>query len=275
MSLLTIDREKCKQDGWCTKVCPAGIIRLSRQDGYPSVVAKGEPACIRCGQCVAVCPHGALDHAEIRLAQCPPIKKELRIDHAQAVQFLRSRRSIRAFDDRPVEKQTLQQLIEIARYAPTASNAQNLVWLVWTRKETIRQCAEWTMGWMKEQVAMQPQDRFAAYLPAMVKAWEKGVDVVMRGAPAVVLAAAPRENRNGMVDVTSALSYLQLAAVTLGLGTCWAGLLQAAMRAWPAFTEEYPLLATHPHFYPVMVGYPAVRYQRLPERRPPQIEWLD
>lgn len=278
MELLTIDRDKCKQDGWCAKVCPAGLIRMSKKDGYPALVARGElawMACIRCGHCVSVCPHGALDHAEIRREQCAPIQKQLRIGRDQAVQFLRARRSIRAFLDRPVEKETLQQLVEIARYAPTASNAQDLVWMVWTKKDSIRQCAEWTMAWMKDLVATQPHVKYASYLPAMVKAWDKGIDVVLRGAPALVLVAAPKENRNGLVDVTCALSYLQLAAPPMGLGTCWAGLLQAAMAGWPEFARHYPLLTTHPHFYPMMVGYTDVRYYRLPERKPPQIQWVD
>lgn len=278
LELLTIDRDKCKQDGWCTMVCPAGLIRMGRKDGYPVLSATGKiawAACIRCGHCVAVCPHGALDHAEIRREQCRPIQKELRIDSDRAVQFLRSRRSIRAFSERSVEKEILSQLIEIARYAPTASNAQSLTWMVWTEKASIRQLAEWTMAWMKDQVAMQPQHRFATYLPALVKAWDKGVDVVTRSAPAVILAAAPGDNRNGLVDVTCALAYLQLAAPTMGLGTCWAGLLQAAMMARPDFAKAYPLLVTHPHFYPMIVGYTDLQYYRMPERRPPQIQWMD
>jgi nitroreductase len=41
----------------------------------------------------------------------------------------------------------------------------------------------------------------------------------------LVVASAPKEATNGMVDVTLALSYLDLLAPTMGLGTCWAGLL--------------------------------------------------
>lgn len=275
MGLLTIDPEKCKKDGWCVKVCPAGIIRLGKKEGFPTLIPKGEIGCIRCGHCVVACPHGALQHAEIPLAKCPSIHREVRIDSEQAVQFLRSRRSIRTFADRPVAPEILQRLIEVARYAPTAANAQNLIWLVWTRKEMIRQCAEWTMEWMKDVLANQPKSSYAPYLPAMVSAWDKGIDVVLRGAPALVLAAAPKANDNGMVDVTCALTYLQLAALPMGLGTCWAGLLHYAMLAWPRFKEQWPQLATHPHFYPMMVGYSTVRYYRLPERKPPQIQWMD
>jgi len=44
--------------------------------------------------------------------------------------------------------------------------------------------------------------------------------------------------RNGMVDVTLALSYLELGATGLGLGTCWAGLVQGAVFSLPQLKKE-------------------------------------
>ncbi|MCD6294340.1 MAG: nitroreductase family protein [Deltaproteobacteria bacterium] len=78
---------------------------------------------------------------------------------------------------------------------------------------------------------------------------------------------------NGMVDLTLALSYLELAAPTLGLGTCWAGLLQGALHSGPEIKEVLGLPENHPHHYPMMLGYAKPRYYRLPERKPPRIVW--
>ena len=76
-----------------------------------------------------------------------------------------------------------------------------------------------------------------------------------------------------MVDLTLALSYLELAAPAQGLGTCWAGLLQGAMLANPALKEAVGIPAEYPFHYPLMIGYAQVRYYRLPERRAPKIHW--
>ena len=59
----------------------------------------------------------------------------------------------------------------------------------------------------------------------MVAGWDAGFDTVLRDAPVIVVASAPKEAMNGLGDVTLALSYLDLMAPTMGLGTCWAGLL--------------------------------------------------
>ncbi len=273
MGLINIDESKCKRDGLCVADCPTTIIHLKDPDGYPELVPGGDQMCLRCGHCVAVCPHGALSHAEVPLEACPPIRKEASITYEQAVQFLRTRRSIRFFKDKPIEKDKFQQLIETARYAPTASNAQLVEWVVVSDRDQIRALAEETIGWMRQVLEKDPQPASAPYIPMIVAAWDFGIDAVLRGAPGLVVAAAPKTDPNGMVDLTLALSYLELAAPSLGLGTCWAGLLQGALFSHPPLKKEVGIPEGFPHHYPMMVGYPKARYYRLPERKPPKITW--
>ena len=104
-------------------------------------------------------------------------------------------------------------------------------------------------------------------------AWEKGYDLVLRNAPILIVASAPKDAINGMVDLTLALGYLDLAAPTLGLGTCWAGLLQSALLSSPPLKEALGIPLDHPYHYGMMLGYPKVKYHRLPERKQPKITW--
>jgi nitroreductase/NAD-dependent dihydropyrimidine dehydrogenase PreA subunit len=273
MGLLIIDESKCKKDGICAGECPTAIIRLKDKEGYPEMVPGGEQFCLLCGHCVAVCPHGALNHAQVSIKDCPPIEKELVITEEQTVQFLRSRRSIRFFKDKPVEKEKIQRLIEIGRYAPTASNSQLVEWLVCTDQAKIKEMAQLTVDWMRSEMQKDPQSPQASYMPLIIAAWDAGYDAVLRGAPAMVLASAPKEASNGMVDLTLALSYFELAAPSLGIGTCWAGLLQVALLSYPPIKEALGLPEGHPHHYPMMVGYRKAKYFRLPDRKPPKITW--
>jgi len=216
-----------------------------------------------------------MSHLHVPVDQCPPLDKKLSINQDQAVQFLRSRRSIRVFKERPVPQETLNTLIGIARYAPTAGNAQSIKWLVLTDKNLVRRFAELTAAHMRHTIATADPSTYAPYWPALINAWDKGIDVVLRSAPALVVAAEHREHaHHGMTDVTLALSYLELAALPMGLGTCWAGLLHVAMCNDEAFARELPILKTHSYHYPLMIGYPDIRYHRLPERNPPDIQWL-
>lgn len=274
MGLLKIDESKCKKDSICAQECMAAIIKLSKK-GYPEIAPGREGMCMLCGHCVAVCPQGALSHESIPRDDCPPLKKELLIDAAQAAQFLRSRRSIRFYQDRPVEREKIQKLIEVARYAPTGSNSQLVEWLVLSEKDLLHKIAGLTVDWLRGVLRDDP--RLAAvspYLPLMVAAWDLGFDPVLRNAPVLVIATAPKEAITGQVDMTLALSYLDLLAPTMGLGTCWAGVLQMALQVQPSLREILGMPKEYPHQYPMMLGYTKMKYFRLPERRPPKVTYL-
>ena len=274
MSLLIIDRDKCKKDGFCARDCPAAVIRLEGDGGFPVLVRGGEKGCIRCGHCVAVCPHGALSHVDVPIESSPEIRESLEIDAARAEQFLRSRRSVRVFKDQPVEKEKLQRLIEIARYAPTGGNTQSVEWVVVTDRALLKKVSSLTIDWLR-QIVKDPQVVAASpYLPVIVAAWDAGYDAVLRNAPAVIVGSSPREIMTGGVDVTIAVTYLDLMAPMLGLGTCWAGLLQGAFVGSPSLKEEIGVPADRIHHYPMMVGYNALKHYRLPGRKPPKIVFL-
>lgn len=273
MSFLRVDKEKCHQDGLCALDCPAGIIRFKGKGSFPELSHNGESVCLRCGHCVAVCPHGALDHAEVPQSVCPPIDKTLEITRSQAIQFLRSRRSIRRFKDQPVEKNVLQQLIEIGRYAPTGSNSQLLEWRVINDKTRIHHVAEQVIEWMRSMLKDDLESKNMPYIPNLIKAWERGHDAVLRSAPCLVTAYSPAHDRNGMVHIALALSYMELAAPFYGLGTCWAGLLQGAILADSGLKQLVGIPENYPHHYPMMIGYSQARYYRLIERHQPRIFW--
>ena len=273
MGFIVIDEEHCKKDGLCAIECPAVIIRVNKETGFPEMVPGGEERCLLCGHCVAVCPHGALTHKHCPREECPPIDPKLALTEQQAEQFLRSRRSIRHYQDKPVEREKIQRLIEIARYAPTGSNSQLVHWLVIDDKKRIKELAGLTVDYYRCLLREEPAAASYASLPRAIAAWDAGYDAVLRSAPALVVASAPQEAYNGMVDVTLALCYLELMAPVLGLGTCWAGMLQRALRAAPGVKEALGIPAGHPHHYPMMLGYPKVKFYRLPQRKPPRITY--
>ena len=273
MGLISIDVNKCNQDEFCVRDCPTAIISLP-EGGFPEIAPDKEGSCLECGHCVAVCPFGALSHKRIPIEKSPEIQDKLNLGEEQASQFLRSRRSVRRFLDKPVERDRIRRLIEVARYAPTGGNSQMVEWLVLDDRSRIKAIAGLTVNWVREIVKNPEVVAASPYLPLAVAAWDAGFDSVLRGAPVLVTAMAPKEAMNGMVDLTLALSYLDLYATPMGLGTCWAGLLQGAMLNSPAVKSAVGVPATHPSHYPIMLGYPEPRYFRLPERRVPKITFV-
>ena len=273
MAFLTIDETKCKQDGICAAECPRRIITQENDASFPQVAEADEAYCMVCGHCVAVCPHGALSVTGVDIGDCPEIDKDLVLSWDQTEQFLRSRRSIRLFKDKAMDRETLEQLVETARYAPTASNAQNLHWTVIEGRDKLAALSQETINWMERVIEAQPDSPAAEYFRPVVARWATGYDGILRTAQTLIVPSAPKESANGLVDLSIALTYLELAALPLGVGTCWAGLLRGAMLATPELVDSMGLPEGHTWFYPMMIGYPKFKYHRLPERKAPVIHW--
>jgi nitroreductase len=114
---------------------------------------------------------------------------------------IRTRKSVRAFLDRPVPEETLRRVMEAARAAPSARNEQEWRFVVVTHRETRQRIAQ--------EAARQPFIGTAAVLLACCA--ESDGRLMRCGQ-----AAYP-------IDTAIAMDHLTLAATAEGLGTCWIG----------------------------------------------------
>jgi len=272
MNLLEIDQQSCNQDGICAAVCPARLIDFQK-GGFPTPIGEAEKMCIRCGHCVAACPTGSLSHREMPVEQCPPIEKDLQLTAEQCEHFLRSRRSIRVYKSIPVPRVDISRLIEVARYAPSGHNSQCAEWLVLDNKDELRSLAGIVADWMRWMIGNMPELAASMHMDKTLQRWEDGNDVILRDAPVLIVTHAEKDNRAAPSTCTIALTYLELAATSMGLGCCWAGYFNAAATTFPPMMEALSLPRGHQCFGAMMVGYPKFNYHRLPTRKPPSINW--
>ena len=274
MKPITIDPEKCNRDGICVKACPTAVIELSSSDELPAPVKDFKEYCLACGHCVAVCPTGAFSLDWLKTGECVSISKELVLHREAAEQFLRSRRSIRNFKDKPVERDKLEKLLEIACFAPSAKNNQHWHWTVVENPADVKKMAGMVIDWMRSIIKKYPQQAEERGLPRVVEAWDGGQERICRGAPHVIVVHGDKDYVLGAEDSATALSYLELYAPTLGLGSCWGGYFFSAVNAYQPLFEALGIPADHKAFGAAMVGYPKLRYQRLPLRKQPRINWM-
>lgn len=273
MSHFTVDEEKCKRDGICVAECPLRLIELQEGSPAPTPVKGAEQLCVRCGHCVAVCPHEALSLSGMNPEDCPPVKKDMALSIEHVEHFLRSRRSIRSYQEKEIEQDKMGKLIDIARYAPTGHNSQMVKWLVMNSREAVQDIAGMAIDWMRH-LLHENQPLATAYgLEGVVGIWDTGHDIICRGAPGLVIAYAPKEYAAAQADCAIALTFLDLAAPSFALGTCWAGLFLMSASQWPPLQQALALPEGHACFGAMMIGYPKYTYQRLPLRNEPDIIW--
>jgi len=114
---------------------------------------------------------------------------------------IRQRRSVRSYQDREVEEEKLEQVLEAARLAPSARNMQEWKFVV-VRDKALRQ----------KMVEAANGQAMVGQAPVVIAACAVQHDHIMScGHPCF------------LVDVAIAIEHMALAARALGLGTCWVG----------------------------------------------------
>jgi len=155
------------------------------------------------------------------------------------LEAIRKRYSCRAYQNKPIEQEKLDEIFEAARLAPSAKNLQDWRFVVVTDKQTKRRLAE-----------AANNQRFLENAGAIIIACSNSNEV-MRCGQAV-----------GPIDVAIALEHIALQATDLGLATCWIGsFYPEKVKPIVGIPEDIAIIEL------MAVGYPA-DHQKEPKREP-------
>jgi nitroreductase len=172
-----------------------------------------------------------------------------------------------------VEKEKVLQLLDVARWAPNGANRQVVRWVVVNDPVKVHQTAQMTIDWMKIVKEKKAELYQEARMEVFVEAWDGGQDRISRGAPCVIVACAPKDERTAPPAAMIAIAYAQVAAPGLGLGTTFTGSINTAAQAYPPLIELLGLPEGHMPYGTFVLGYPAEKFQRVPRRKPIEVTW--
>lgn len=147
----------------------------------------------------------------------------------KALDVIYARRSVRKYEDRPVERKLIEQVLDVGRMAPSAMNHQPWKFYVLTNKEDIKSFSkEIGKASLKGIANMKAKDIAKSFISALLHphnlSFFKGDEFIFHGAPVVIFITAPRDNEWAAIDVGACAQNMFLAAKSMGLDSCPVGL---------------------------------------------------
>jgi nitroreductase/NAD-dependent dihydropyrimidine dehydrogenase PreA subunit len=249
--MFKLDENKCTACGLCCEDCVVKCLEI--MNGKAHLVGK----CIECGHCVAICPQGAVSLGGYDMSEVKEYSRDNRdkfqLDHEQLLNAIMFRRSIRKFEQRPVENEKIQKIIEAGRYTPTAKNRQNVEYIVVQNNDNIEMLEEKSTKILRRVVPIDENDK----------------NFMFKAAPTLILVVSEHE-----VNAALASANMALMAEAQGLGVLYVGYFTPIASRNKEIRNILGLEKKQKVVTCLAIGYPAVKYKRTVPRKAAVIKWM-
>lgn len=264
---ILIDPLLCSSCGTCGKIC---VTKKITSNEHFDPVLHSDAMCIGCGQCIAVCPAGAISTDSpgfLNTNSVPACKSG--IESELLASYLMSRRSVRVWADKAVPKEVFEKLIEVASYAPSGVNIHPVEWVIVNDPKKVKEFSDASIAFLTSLPDEHPGKSFAD----MILGGLGEGDPICRNAPALMIAVTKGYNPSELVDAVIALSYVDVYAPSLGIGTCWVGYVMAMLSFNPELGKILGIPSDRKPQYAMLAGYPKYKFRQLPPREMGKVVW--
>ena len=292
-----INTDACNACGICGDVCPRHIPETIEQDKQQITVVSQDRhhLCMQCGHCVAVCPNNAVSAEGLKTEEFAPLTP-LDMDDDQLMAFLRQRRSVRRYKDRPVPREIIDRIVSAAGSAPTGTGRSTTGIIVMDKPETLVVFSElvYDMYENLEKNLRNPVARFFVKKKAGEKNYRMLQDFVMPGmhwyirwyrdgksnevlrdCPAVMLFHSPMYEPVAAENCLIAAFQAIMMSKAMGIGSCFNDLIPPACNRVPEIRELLDLPDEREVYAGITMGYPKYVFKRIPPRKPAHVRYIE
>lgn len=275
---ISIAYDRCNSCGLCVKVCKD--FSLIMDDNLPVVGTQPLFGCMACGQCMAVCPTGAITVSGREMLPADKIDLTDMKDkpsYSQLKNLMIGRRSIRDFKDKEIDDELIDKIIEAAVSAPMGLPPSDVHLVVIKGKGKVREFSFDVLDYFDKIRYL--------FSPPMIGLWRltgkesyrliksfaqpllkffaesktKQENYLLYDAPlAMYFTASPYSDP---ADPYIPATYAMLAAESLGLGSCMIGSIHPMIRyGAKKLKNKWNLPLKSPAGIVVIFGFPKYKY---------------
>lgn len=187
------------------------------------------------------------------MASCSNTKTEKNMSENNALEVLKTRRAIRAYQDKMPERELIAQIVEAGTYAPTGMGRQSPVIVAVTNREIRNRLSRLNAGIMGND-----SDPFY-------------------GAPVVLVVLADKQCPTYLYDGTLVMGNLMNAAHAVGLGSCWIHRAKEVFETpeGKALLKEWGIEGEYEGIGNCIIGYSAQEAPQPKPRKPNYVHYID
>jgi len=275
-----VDTETCLGDGICAEICPEDILEMVKEKA--ATVEERADACIQCGQCVAVCPTESLEMPKLPMEDFHRLDK-MPFGYDEFFDFLRLRRSVRVFKDKPVERGVIEKILEAAATAPMGFPPHTTEVIVIDNKEEL----DFLLKEFVEDYEFLVKGFSNPFIRTMIRLQAGAEDFhtlkhhildvarhanevyhdhdgdnYMRGAPVLMMFHGNRWTMSYEENAHLVCHHSMLAALSLGLGSTIIGLIPPVVDRSKLLRERYAIPKDNKVCTSLVLGYPKYKYRQ-------------
>jgi nitroreductase/Pyruvate/2-oxoacid:ferredoxin oxidoreductase delta subunit len=218
------------------------------------------------------------------------------------------RRSIRLYKKKQVEPALVKRIIEAGRFAPSAGNNQPWKFIIIQNKDVIeeidRKCKKFCKvvmygsfphSWIEKKTPGDKTPKLKFWQKALIHLFVRfkvpgeldprargGINAIVSdpdydtffGAPTLIIVLADRRGISSIdLDTGICVQNMVLAAHSLGLGTCYVGLIDG-LQGFPKFKRELGIVPPFELITSLTLGYPQGKIDSIVRREPARIKWI-
>ncbi|RLD51799.1 MAG: hypothetical protein DRI94_05055 [Bacteroidetes bacterium] len=289
---MKINYQICQNCRLCVQVCPSKILSVN-ENKQTYFKEERKHICLECGHCMAVCSTQAITVNSMTYEKDFEQIPENNINYPEFINFLKTRRSVREFKNKPVEKEKLQQIIEAISTAPFGAENDGISISIITEKSVIkkslplmskfyRDLKKWFKNPMiryiiKKKEGIETFNTIKNHLMPMINLNHydlSSYNAITRDAPAIIIFHSKPDAEEHTEDAHICNTIAMLTAHSLGLGTTIIGLIGPAVNKFPELKDLFKIPQENKVITSIIIGYPKYKYLYSVKRNRQKVTWI-